>query len=165
MDIKIDDFGLSILFNKITFPYTYKWLKKGNNENIDKNNFCNLIGLSNVGSLLYFRPEVIEKKIHGAEIDWWSVGIIFYEMLIGFPPFWSKNYTSKDISLKLKNFKQYLNIPNGVEISKEAKKLIFDFLCEKEKRLGKKGLDEIKSHIFFKNFDWKNIRQMTPPYT
>ena len=162
--LKIGDFGLSILSNKITYPYTYKWSKKQNNENIDKNNFSNLIGLSNVGSLLYVAPEVIEKQIYGAEIDWWSVGIIFYEMLVGFPPFWSENYTTKDISFKLKNFKKHLNIPNGVKISKEAKKLIFDFLCEKEKRLGKNGLEEIKNHIFFKNFDWDNVRQMTPPY-
>ena len=163
--LKIGDFGLSILSNKITYPYTYsKCFKKQNNDNSDKNNFSNLIGLSNVGSLLYVAPEVIEKKIYGAEIDWWSVGIIFYEMLIGFPPFWNENYTTKDISLKLKNFKKYLNIPNGVKISKEAKKLIFDFLCEKEKRLGKNGLEEIKNHIFFKNFDWDNVRQMTPPY-
>ena len=163
--LKIGDFGLSILSNKITYPYTYsKCFKKQNNDNSDKNNFSNLIGLSNVGSLLYVAPEVIEKKIYGAEIDWWSVGIIFYEMLIGFPPFWNENYTTKDISLKLKNFKKYLNIPNSVKISKEAKKLIFDFLCEKEKRLGKNGLEEIKNHIFFKNFDWDNIRQMKPPY-
>ena len=162
--LKIGDFGLSILSNKITYPYTYKWTKKQKSENIDKNNFSNLIGLSNVGSLLYVAPEVIEKQIYGAEIDWWSVGIIFYEMLVGFPPFWSENYTTKDISLKLKNFKKHLNIPNGVKISKEAKKLIFDFLCEKEKRLGKNGLEEIKNHIFFKNFDWDNVRQMTPPY-
>ena len=162
--LKIGDFGLSILSNKITYPYTYKWTKKQKSENIDKNNFSNLIGLSNVGSLLYVAPEVIEKQIYGAEIDWWSVGIIFYEMLVGFPPFWSENYTTKDISLKLKNFKKYLNIPNGVKISKEAKKLVFDFLCEKEKRLGKNGIEEIKNHIFFKNFDWDNVRQMTPPY-
>ena len=122
------------------------------------------MGLSNVGSLLYVAPEVVEKKIYGAEVDWWSVGVIFYEMLVGFPPFWNNKDAPKETCIKLKNFKKYLNIPKGVKISLEAKKLIFDFLSEREKRLGKNGIEEIKNHIFFKNFDWDNIRNMEPPY-
>ena len=160
--LKIGDFGLSILSNSISYPYTYKWNKKncdGDSEKLKK-----LIGFSNVGSLLYVAPEVIEKKSYGAEIDWWSVGIIFYEMLVGFPPFWGESDTPKATGLKLKNFKKYLNIPKGVNISPEAKKLIFDFLSERESRLGVNGIDEIKNHKFFKNFDWENIRKMKPPF-
>ena len=157
--LKIGDFGLSILSNNITYPYTYKFIKTQNKENIDK-----LIGLSDVGSLLYVAPEVIEKKIYGPEIDWWSVGIIFYEMLVGFPPFWSKNENDKEIGMRIKHFKKYLSIPKEVKMSKEAQTLIYDFLTESEKRLGKNGIDEIKNHIFFKNFDWDNIRKMKPPY-
>ena len=160
--LKIGDFGLSILSNSISYPYTYKWNKKncdGDSEKLKK-----LIGFSNVGSLLYVAPEVIEKKSYGAEIDWWSVGIIFYEMLVGFPPFWGESDTPKATGLKLKNFKKYLNIPKGVNISPEAKKLIFDFLSERENRLGVNGIDEIKNHKFFKNFDWENIRKMKPPF-
>ena len=157
--LKIGDFGLSILSNNITYPYTYKWSKNNINNNLNK-----LIGLSNVGSLLYVAPEVIEKKVYGKEIDWWSVGVILYEMLVGFPPFWNENFTTKEIALKLKNFKKNLNIPIGVEISNEAKKLIFDFLTEKENRLGRNGIEDIKNHIFFKRFDWEKVRQMKPPY-
>ena len=160
--LKLGDFGLSILSNNISYPYTYNWKKNNCNGNSD--NLKKLIGISNVGSLLYVAPEVIEKKIYGAEIDWWSVGIIFYEMLVGFPPFWGENDTPKDTGLKLKNFKKYLNIPKGVSISHEAKKLIFDFLSERENRLGVNGIDEIKKHIFFKGFDWENVRKMKPPF-
>lgn len=92
------------------------------------------------------------------------MGIIFYEMLVGFPPFWNKNDNSKDVSMKLKNFKKYLSIPKEVKMSKEAKKLIFDFLSDRENRLGKNGISEIKNHIFFKHFDWENIRQIKPPF-
>ena len=160
--LKIGDFGLSIFSNDITYPYTYNLKKNKFKENYDQ--FSNLIGLSNVGSLLYVAPEVIEKKIYGAEVDWWSVGIILYEMLVGFPPFWSNKDTPKETGVKLKNFKKYLNIPKGVKISYEAKKLIFDFLSERDKRLGRNGIEEIKNHIFFKKFDWDNIRKMKPPF-
>ena len=160
--LKIGDFGLSIFSNDITYPYTYNLKKNKFKENYDQ--FSNLIGLSNVGSLLYVAPEVIEKKIYGAEVDWWSVGIILYEMLVGFPPFWSNKDTPKETGIKLKNFKKYLNIPKGVKISYEAKKLIFDFLSERDKRLGRNGIEEIKNHIFFKKFDWDNIRKMKPPF-
>ena len=160
--LKIGDFGLSIISNNISYPYTYS-LKK-NNCNGDSENLKKLIGFSNVGSLLYVAPEVIDKKSYGAEIDWWSVGIIFYEMLVGFPPFWGENDTPKDTGLKLKNFKKYLNIPKGVKISHGAKKLIFDFLSDRKNRLGVNGIDEIKNHIFFKDFDWENVRKMKPPF-
>ena len=108
--------------------------------------------------------QIQQKKIYGAEVDWWSVGIILYEMLVGFPPFWSNKDTPKETGIKLKNFKKYLNIPKGVKISYEAKKLIFDFLSERDKRLGRNGIEEIKNHIFFKKFDWDNIRKMKPPF-
>ena len=160
--LKLGDFGLSILSSKITYPYTYSSKKYLVYDNPEEFNY--LIGLSNVGSLLYVAPEVVEKKIYGAEVDWWSVGVIFYEMLIGFPPFWNNKDSPKETCIKLKNFKKYLNIPKGVKISLEAKKLIFDFLSERKKRLGKNGIEEIKNHIFFKNFDWDNIRDMKPPY-
>ena len=134
--LKIGDFGLSKLSGDISYPYTYKMKIKNNENNIDEENFKKLIGYSNVGSLLYVAPEVIEKKGYGKEIDWWSVGIIFYEMLVGFPPFWSDKDTPKATGLKLKNFKKYLNIPKGVKISDAAKKLIYDIISEKDKRLG-----------------------------
>ena len=167
--LKIGDFGLSILSNNIMYPYTYKW-KNSNDEKYNgniKNEKDNkkIIGFSKVGSLLYLAPEVVENKGYGEEIDWWSVGIIFYEMLFGMTPIFEG--TQEQIIDKIKNFKKYLVVPDKVEnhnISKEARKLIFDFLEYKDKRLGLNGIDEIKRHPFFKNFDWDNIRNTKPPF-
>ena len=167
--LKLGDFGLSIISNNIMYPYTYKW--KNSNDEIHNGNIKNekdnkkIIGFSKVGSLLYLAPEVVENKGYGEEIDWWSVGIIFYEMLFGMTPFFEG--TQEQIIDKIKNFKKYLVVPDKVEnknISKEARKLIYDFLEYKDKRLGLNGIDEIKRHPFFKNFDWDNIRNMKPPY-
>ena len=167
--LKLGDFGLSIISNNIMYPYTYKW--KNSNDEIHNGNIKNekdnkkIIGFSKVGSLLYLAPEVVENKGYGEEIDWWSVGIIFYEMLFGMTPFFEG--TQEQIIDKIKNFKKYLVVPDKVEnknISKEARKLIYDFLEYKDKRLGLNGIDEIKRHPFFKNFDWDNIRNTKPPF-
>ena len=164
--LKLGDFGLSIISNNIMYPYTYKW-KNINDEEYNElkgQNKKNIVGFSKVGSLLYVAPEVVEKKYYGEEVDWWSVGIIFYEMLVGFTPFFDGS--QEEIIEKIKNFKKYLEIPKEVKekISEEAQKLIFDFLEDKEKRLGIGGIDEVKKHPFFKDFDWDNIRNLKPPF-
>ena len=163
--IKIGDFGLSALSNDIIYPYTYKWKNINDIEYIEnKEKNTKIVGFSKVGSLMYVAPEVVEKKYYGEEVDWWSVGIIFYEMLVGFTPFFEG--TQEEIIDKIKNYKKYLSIPKAVKdnISEEAQKLIFDFLQDKEKRLGIGGIEEIKRHPFFKDFDWDNIRNVKPPY-
>ena len=153
--LKLGDFGLSYISENITFPYT-------NKNNIALNE---IIANSDVGSLLYVAPEIFEKKGYGPEVDWWGVGSIFYEMLIGYPPFWNSKDTPEKTFYKLKNYKKYLKIPEKyIKISNEAKNLIFGFLCDSKNRLGKNGIDEIKKHPFFKDFDWVNIRNMKAPF-
>ena len=169
--LKLGDFGLSIISNNIMYPYTYKWKNSNDELHNGKNSLKNdtdakkIIGFSKVGSLLYLAPEVVENKGYGEEIDWWSVGIIFYEMLYGMTPFFEG--TQEQIIDKIKNFKKYLVVHEKVDdkiISKEAQKLIYDFLEYKDKRLGLNGIDEIKKHPFFKNFNWDNVRNTKPPF-
>ena len=143
-------------------------IKIVNENNISMNNikhFNQVIAYSGVGSPDYMAPEVIlndSNKGYGDEIDWWSVGAIFYEMLIGIPPFLSDN--AQTTCAKIIHFNEYLKIPEEVKISKEAEKLIFGFLTERKKRLGNNGIEEIKNKPFFKNFEWDKIREMTPPF-
>ena len=143
-------------------------IKIVNENNISMNNikhFNQVIAYSGVGSPDYMAPEVIlndSNKGYGDEIDWWSVGAIFYEMLIGIPPFLSDN--AQTTCAKIVHFNEYLKIPEEVKISKEAEKLIFGFLTERKKRLGNNGIEEIKNKPFFKNFEWDKIREMTPPF-
>ena len=168
--LKIGDFGLSILSNNIMYPYTYTYKNSKDEIYIEKNEIKNtsnpkkITGFSKVGSLMYVAPEVFENKSYGEEVDWWSVGIIFYEMLVGYTPFFDGK--QEEIIERIKNFKQYLYIPKNIKnnLSEEAQQLIYDFLEDKDKRLGIGGIEEIKRHPFFTGFDWDNIRNIKPPF-
>ncbi len=51
--------------------------------------FCHLQAFSTVGTPDYIAPEVLQKKGYGLECDWWSLGAIMFEMMVGYPPFYS----------------------------------------------------------------------------
>lgn len=107
-------------------------------------------------------PEVLTKNGYDKLVDWWSVGAIFFEMLIGYAPFCSKN--TKDVCHKIINWQQYLKIPANKKISYEAEDLIKKFLNVPSKRLGVNGIDEIKNHPFFNGFNWDKIKNMKAPF-
>ena len=156
--IKLSDFGLAKVNEKL-FDKNYD--EKLNNLE-DKNNFSHKKNYSCVGTAYYVAPEVLNKKGYGPEIDWWSVGIIFYEMLIGYAPFCSKE--TSEVCYKVLNWKNYLKIPKKNKISSEAEDLIFKLVNEPKKRLGKNGVLEIKNHPFFNGIDWNNIRKTKAPF-
>ena len=63
-----------------------------------------LIAYSTVGTPDYIAPEVFTQKGYGQEVDWWSLGIIMFEMMIGYPPFFSNS--SSETCRKILNWNQ-----------------------------------------------------------
>ena len=117
---------------------------------------------STVGTPDYIAPEVIRQKGYGQEIDWWSLGVIMFEMMIGYPPFFSESST--ETCKKILDWKNTLNIRPEANISKEAEDILRKLITDPENRLGVNGADEIKSHPFFKGIDWNHIKQtLIPP--
>ncbi|KAJ8631315.1 hypothetical protein MRB53_024638 [Persea americana] len=117
-----------------------------------------MLAYSTVGTPDYIAPEVLLKKGYGMECDWWSLGAIMYEMLVGYPPFYSEEPMST--CRKIVNWRTHLKFPEEANLSAEAKDLICKLLCNVELRLGTKGAHEIKAHPWFKGIQWDKLYQM-----
>nr|XP_043627467.1 serine/threonine-protein kinase tricornered-like [Erigeron canadensis] len=117
-----------------------------------------MLAYSTVGTPDYIAPEVLLKKGYGMECDWWSLGAIMYEMLVGYPPFYSDEPMST--CRKIVNWRTHLKFPEEAKLSPEAKDLICKLLCNVEKRLGTKGAYEIKAHPWFNGIEWEKLYQI-----
>ncbi|KAM8961552.1 citron Rho-interacting kinase isoform 2-T2 [Pelodytes ibericus] len=118
-----------------------------------------------VGTPDYMAPEVLMvmngdgKSTYGQECDWWSVGIIAYEMMYGKSPF--TEGTSTKTFNNIMNFQRFLKFPEEPKISKSFLDLIQSLLCSQKERL---KYEDLCCHPFFCNTDWNNIRNTPPPF-
>jgi serum/glucocorticoid-regulated kinase 2 len=112
------------------------------------------------GTIFYLAPEVLSAdEGHSHPADWWSLGILTYELLNGFPPFYSKNDKLLMKMIKSGEFNFYDKVP----LTKECKDFITKLLLKKQsQRLGSsKDMEEVKAHPWFNGFDWKALENMT----
>ncbi|XP_055612335.1 ribosomal protein S6 kinase 2 beta isoform X3 [Uranotaenia lowii] len=115
------------------------------------------------GTVEYMAPEVVNRKGHTFAADWWSFGVLMFEMLTGNLPFHgsNRNDTMNQI-LKTK-----LGMPEN--LSPEAQSLLRAlFKRNPQNRLGvgPNGIDDIKRHEFFSNVDWDAFerKEVRPPF-
>jgi len=111
---------------------------------------------STVGTPDYMAPEILLETGYHADCDWWSLGVVMYEMLVGYPPFYGDDplVTCR----KILCFKETLIFPPEATISAAAESLIRSLLCDREQRIGRNGASEIKAHPFFSGLDWAQLR-------
>ncbi|KAK9045256.1 hypothetical protein V6N11_059143 [Hibiscus sabdariffa] len=108
-----------------------------------------------VGTPDYLAPEILLGMGHGATADWWSVGIILFELLVGLPPFNAETPQLIFDNIMNRNI-PWPKIPE--EISYEAYDLIDKLLTENPvQRLGATGASEVKQHVFFKDINWSTL--------
>ncbi|CAN6340855.1 unnamed protein product [Urochloa humidicola] len=116
------------------------------------------LAFSTVGTPDYIAPEVLLKKGYGVECDWWSLGAIMYEMLVGYPPFYSDDPITT--CRKIVHWRSYLKFPDNSTLSLEAKDLICRLLCDVDHRIGSGGADQIKAHPWFQGIEWDKLYEM-----
>ena len=143
--IKLTDFGLSKIVT-----------------NIEEKSF------TICGTLQYIAPEIITGEGYNESVDWWSLGIIMYEMLTGKLPF-KFNFDSQEEQEQndLNIYDKKIKFPSWIE--ENAKDLINKLLNKNpEKRIGsgKEGAENIKKHPFFSDIDWNKAlnKELRPPF-
>lgn len=136
--------------------------KEGVKEGDVTNTFC--------GTAEYLAPEVLRGGGYGKSVDWWSLGILFYEMLFGLPPFYDEN-TNLMCIIFLTLDEKILNAPLLFPASfpEPAKSLCISLLQrDPTNRIGSgpEDAEEIKRHLFFKDIDWQRLlkKGIKPPY-
>ncbi|XP_015610403.1 ribosomal protein S6 kinase 2 beta [Cephus cinctus] len=113
------------------------------------------------GTVEYMAPEVVNRKGHSFTADWWSFGVLMFEMLTGALPFQGTN--RKETMTQI--LKAKLGMPHN--ISPEAQALLrVLFKRNPANRLGSGGVEEIKSHVFFASIDWDALyrKEIRPPF-
>jgi serine/threonine protein kinase len=125
----VTDFGLS---------------KENVKDNSAAKSFC--------GSPAYLAPEMLKRSGHGKSVDWYLLGVLLYEMLVGIPPYYSNNKEQLYENIQ----KGPLKLPNF--LSEDARGLLIALLNRNPTRRlgsGPNGANDIKRHAFFKDLDWR----------
>ncbi|KAJ3340756.1 Serine/threonine-protein kinase [Entophlyctis luteolus] len=174
--IKLSDFGLATGFHKTHETAFYASsggidaASRAPPQNIDlsfsrkekietwKRN-RRFLAFSTVGTPDYIAPEVFSQQGYSKEADFWSLGVILYECLIGYPPFYSD--TPMETYRKIVAWRETLTVPEEVHLSYEAEDLVRGLLCGAEERISS---PHIKQHVFFRGLDWGGLRNMRAPF-
>eukprot|EP01083_Nonionella_stella_P080590 221540_1 len=176
--LKLSDFGLAKHYESAYHSVATDVITKYQNSNLEnvevetthtkkislfkknkKNRKNRALLYSAVGTPNYIAPEVFTKKGYGEECDWWSLGVILFECVVGYPPFYAD--TPMNTVKRIVNYQKTLRIPKEANLSKSCKDVIFRMICAPKKRL---SFHQLKRHGWFKRVPWHNLQAMKPPW-
>ena len=102
---------------------------------------------------------MLTKQGYGCECDWWGLGVVLFECLCGFAPFYAGN--AKQTCRNIVNYSRSLIVPADAELSEHAKDCILKLLCSWQSRM---DFAALQKHAFMKGVDWLNLQHMAPPH-
>ncbi|OQR86801.1 protein kinase [Achlya hypogyna] len=114
------------------------------------------------GTPEYLAPEILQRKSYGKAVDWWSFGVVMYEMLSGSTPFYHPNRKTNFHNI----LHEHLDLSSR-HFSDDAKSLLRGLLTrDPARRLGFRGGKEIMAHPFFADVPWEKLyrRQVRAPF-
>eukprot|EP00736_Rhodelphis_marinus_P000480 Rmarinus@m.19940 len=114
-----------------------------------------------VGTPTYLPPEILQRLGHGVEADYWGLGMLLYEMVVGlgYTPFAEADTDNTTMYVNIVT--KPLSLPSYAQMRDDTKDLLTKLLeKDPEKRLGHGGIEEIMNHPFFKGIDWDKLRKM-----
>jgi len=123
------------------------------------------LAYSTVGTPDYIAPEVLSQAGYGKECDWWSLGVIMYESLIGYPPFYADE--PMQTCRKIVNWPETLVFPPEATapLSPQCVDFVKRLMCSVSSRLGRNdGLAEIRTHPWLATVQWEQLRSMPAPF-
>lgn len=119
------------------------------------------------GTAEYLAPEILDMRGHAYTVDWWTLGILIYELRIGRPPFLDKNHQKLGRLIKKGKIIFPDPVRHKIDMSDEMKDLITKLLDrDPTKRLGAKGYKEIMKHPWFDGFDFDALynKELDAPF-
>jgi serine/threonine protein kinase len=123
---------------------------------------CDRGAMSYVGTVEYLAPELIKcpKHGHGLAVDWWALGVLIFELLDGYPPFWSDSRDDMLAKILTQTFKPPARLPEDVRAT-----LLRLLDKDPRKRLGSgsRGALEVKQSPFFAGFEWTACQRLELP--
>ncbi|GKA54191.1 probable serine/threonine protein kinase IREH1 isoform X1 [Tanacetum coccineum] len=160
--IKLTDFGLSKvgLINStddLSGPAVSGTSLLGDNESqsLSESQEERRKNRSAVGTPDYLAPEILLGTGHGTSADWWSVGVILFELIVGIPPFNAEHPQMIFDNILNRNI-PWPAVPE--EMSHGAQDLIDQLLTEDpNQRLGARGATEVKQHPYFRDINWDTL--------
>ncbi|WWC71841.1 uncharacterized protein I206_105800 [Kwoniella pini CBS 10737] len=108
------------------------------------------------GTPEYLAPEIVLSQGHGKAVDWWALGILAFEMLAGYPPF----FDDHPLGIYEKILRGDIAFPSHID--PYAKDLIRGLLtADRSKRLGnlRNGARDVMSHAWFAGVDWRTLER------
>ncbi|KAJ8707347.1 hypothetical protein PYW08_010599 [Mythimna loreyi] len=146
--IKLTDFGLSKMGLMSLATNLYEEYADREARQFSDKQVC--------GTPEYIAPEVILRQGYGKPVDWWSMGIILYEFLVGCVPFFGD--TPEELFAHTVNDDIEWPSEEDFPIAVEARAIITELLARNPRdRLGTGGTHQVKDHVYFCGLDWNNL--------